>query len=409
MFSDLTAQAPVRRGSNYLGRAIAIESREQLTNLQLQQYIDSIRASVGVSNVAFDSFFLPLIGDFTNYVQLLPSVPEAPLGSLLLEALVRVDYVMKRWTQGRRSKDVMLLYAGFSASLLIDIDKIFQSYQVNLLDKKGDLVGHWNPFTGPMNHEAQFYSLLPHYRDPFNFKASIAHVLAKQLIGSTIYETLADDRALYYEWLGLLSRLSGVDGVFAQLFGLYKDPELIETIKAALEEAFFEPTFLDNDGNDYALTFLNWLRDEIGEGKLIVNEQDSGIHLVEQGVFIDSGLMVRYLRESALGCGFLQLYYQFMGLMGISRSEINGEQFAEVFSENPSENINFKKGAWLSGRRKHIGAVKEGIIVKNATVISHLIELGGRSLYIKSEANHRSTLVTGVSSLKSKDTTVTVK
>lgn len=411
MFLDLTAQAPVQLGSNYPGRAIQIQLNHQLINPQLQHLIDSIRLSIGVSTAVFDSFFLPLIHRFIDYVQLIPSVPQSQLGSLLLEGLVRVEYGMHHWVEGRRSQDIMFLYAGFSAALLLDIDKIFQLYQVNLLDKRGDLIGCWNPFSGPMTSDAIYYVLVPNYRDSFEFKSSIAHVLAKHLMGHSIYEALSDDRSLYYEWLALLSQSNTANGVFAQLLGLFKDPDLLEKIKAALEEACFDPVFLEGYDNEIGLAFLNWLREQIDEGKLVANQQDSDIHLVEQGVFIDSSILVRFLRESAARYGFLQLYYQFMGLMGISRSEINGGQFAEIVLENPSEDSKFKKSTWLSGAKVNGGnpIKKEGIIIKNVSVISYLLQSSNRSVFVQSVAVKRKDFIIDVPSLKSKESAATSK
>jgi hypothetical protein len=320
MFSASTSssQKDLSNSINYPGRAIELRPYRQLMTPWVLRKIEDIREVLSVSEQLFDAFFLSLIDRFIDFVQLLPSLPSAPLGSLIAEGLCRAEYCLRYWLEGRRRSDVLELYAAFSVALLYDVDQVLQSFQVNLLDARGDFMGHWNPLLGTMLEAgANYYVIVPLYRDKTMFRAEASALLVRQLIGKDIYQSLSSDRVFYFDWLAMFSSAQNPGGIFSQFIELFKNNELLLRLKKLKDQCDFKVSLLENYNLEDALLFIQWLKNEINSGRLSFNRPGDLLQILDRGIFIDPKCLARYV-QTVLGgrVSFIQILHQLRRLIG---------------------------------------------------------------------------------------------
>lgn len=373
MFTASSPQSYATKCVNYPGQAIELQSCGSLITPWVLREIEEIRNILGFSEQLFDAFFLSLIYRFIDFVQLLPSTPTAPLGSLLSEALCRAQFCLRHWVEGRRRGDVLELYAGFSAVLLFDVDRVLQSFQVNLLDSAGDFMGYWNPLFGTMHEaSASYYVIVPLYRDKSLFRSEISALLVRHLIGKDIYQTLSSDRAFYFDWLALFTDTSQTNSVFSQLIELFKNNDLLAKLKKAQSEIDFEASMLDAYSIEDALQFVQWLNNEVKAGRISYNRPGDLLQILHRGVFIDPRLLARYAKNVLSGrLSFMQLFHQLRRMMGATDLSIaQSTGLTPVSFRNVDTLANSLRGGGQQSAslNSHEGLIKEGIVLRDVAL-----------------------------------------
>ena len=372
MFSASSPQSGASRCVNYPGRAIEVQSCASLITPWVLRKIDSIRDILGFSEQLFDAFFLNLIYRFIDFVQLLPSAPSAPLGSLIAEGLCRAEFCLRHWVEARRRGDVLELYAGFSAVLLFDVDRVLQSFQVNLLDEQGDFMGYWNPLFGTMHDSsASYYVIVPLYRDKTVFRSEISALLVRQLIGKDIYQSLSSDRSFYFDWLALFSDANHTNSVFSQVIELFKNNDLLLKLKQVHVGLDFQISMLDAYSVEDALLFVQWLKAESQAGRISVNRPGDLLQILDRGAFVDPKLLARYVKNVLSGrISFMQLFHQLRRMMGATDLSIAQSTGLTQVSLQSIDSLakSLRDGSEHSASNSHAGVVKEGIILREVAL-----------------------------------------
>ena len=306
-------------------KAIKIKNFIELLTPAVKAKIADIKELLPITSEVYAGVFEPLIEQIIIYVQLIPQSYNENLGSMLYTALLRTEWILNHWQMPKPAdeNDYWDIYVVFSAALLKNIDRIFQYYQINLLDSDGGFLRYWMPYTGSMLGQGAYYTLLPLYTDNRNYSPEIIAILAKQMISNDVYQLLASNQNLYYQWLALIKGESHPYGTFDAVLALFKDERLHGFLKENADGGGFNAEYLDGFDLQYGVDFLDWLRKETADGNLAVNTDDASVHVIRQGIFIEPSVLVEYLRRSATHCPFMKAWLQFVSAMGGYNIDIN--------------------------------------------------------------------------------------
>jgi hypothetical protein len=299
-------------------KAIKVKNFIELLTPPVKRKIKDIQKLLPVTAEVYAAIFEPFIEQIIMYMQLLPQSHHQPLGSMLYTSLLRTKWILENWQIPKPvdDHDFWNIYVVFTAALLKDLDRIFQYYQINLLDDKGQFLRHWLPYSGAMLGQGSYYTLLPLYVTSKQFSPEIIALLARQIISSDVYKALAANKDLYFQWLALIKGESHPLGTFESVLSLLKNEELKRYLQKHVDEGGFNADYLDNFDLHYGIDFLDWLRKEISDGNLDINIADAGVHVVSNGIFIEPSVLVEYLRRLAVHSSFLKAWLQFVSAMG---------------------------------------------------------------------------------------------
>ena len=299
-------------------KAVKIKNYIELITPAIKHRIKAVHAAAKVSDTVFATIFEPLIEQVIMYYQLLPRTSNENLGSLTLTALVRAEMVLQKWERPVQyaDNDFWEIYVVFSAALLKDLGHIFQYFRINLLDKDGNALKQWNPLSGPMLGQGEYYSMLPLYVDVSDCTPEVVAILARQLISPDVYAALAVNRDLYYQWFALLKAEKHLYGRFDNVLQLFKDEDALKDALINFSDIISQAEFLDNYDLQHGIEFLDWVNKELKNGNLDINITEAGLHILRDGLFIEPSLIVEFLRRNAIHSSFLQSWLQFVRLMG---------------------------------------------------------------------------------------------
>jgi hypothetical protein len=359
--------------------AIKVKNFIELLTPSVKRKIKDIQKLLPVTAEIYAAIFEPFIEQLMIYMQLLPRSHNEPLGSMLYTSLLRTEWILNNWQMPRPvdDNDFWYIYVVFTAALLKDLDRIFQYYQINLLDDNGQFLRHWLPYSGAMLGQGSYYTLLPLYVTTKQFSPEVIALLARQIISSDVYKALAANRDLYFQWLALIKGESHPLGTFESVLSLFKDEELRMYLQKHVDEGGFSADYLDKFDLHYGIDFLDWLRKEISDGNLDVNIVDAGVHVVRNGIFIEPSVLVEYLRRSAVHSSFLKAWLQFVNVMGgynIDPNKPSTYMHQASFVDNSIDSGNKRyivsAGLLSDGVRQHkeVKTHREGIVIPRETI-----------------------------------------
>lgn len=310
-----------------------------------------------------------LIQQFFEFVQVLPQKPNGVLGSLLNYGLARASLVFQRFCQQRVKRITPLLkYAVFSAALLKDVGKIISQQHIILADKDGNYLNDWNPLSGSMVGQSEFYKIYQIAHRYLRIESEVTPLLAQRIIPREAFLWLSSDLAVFSDWLAALLGEEGVGGKeITWALSLIKQEDFINTLTtldgASLELVASEETAL-------AEAFLAWLKEKIASGELAVNTEDAGIHVVEDGVFLEKKLFKQFCDISHITANIQIVFMQFGNLMGIPKKCGSDFLHAKYFSEDNAAGVS--KTSAFSGMlsQQRVGQqLREGMVLCSTDLI----------------------------------------
>jgi len=261
------------------------------------QVLKEIRALSEVPDDTYDDLYKKLIVDFVEFVQLLPVNNEARLGSLLDEGLWRGMYVLQLQQHSKEEDqeiEPVMDYVVFSAALMFDIGCVIEDRTVVISDRDGGFVRYWFPYNGPMGGDDGYYKIRRGGGVPPWVSKKTVTLLARQIMPEVGFNWIAEDPYALNVWLALLNN----DRDSAGAFGLNFDKviELLRTFRTSQDFFMmpFEVDVTESEANALGEDFLEWLRKNLEEKKLTVNQKDSVIFLTKKGMFIDQVVFKRF-------------------------------------------------------------------------------------------------------------------
>lgn len=276
---------------------------------------------------AFTTFYLPVIERFSEYVQVLPSKHQGPFAALngfLDYSLSRATYALtfalthlyagqKNFYQLKpKSYSALELYTTFTAALFLNIEQLISHYEIKLYDSNKNFMKVWNPFEGSMQEQdAVFYRFQNvNTSTAYYFIASAlsSFILSKHNSTKKGFDWMTQHSNIYESWLAFLNHDEGERIPISALLGLipFADKQAIDKKLQFLKERKQNQSSLFYDNQRYSKQtetfqhtlgnqFLNWLKERIALGKLIINQnKDSQIKKTREGILIDRSELIHF-------------------------------------------------------------------------------------------------------------------
>lgn len=306
----------------------------------------------------FDRSYAMLLTHFMEFVQVLPHKSNGILGSLLNYSLSRTVATFQKYCQLRKDQTTPLLkFAVFSAALLKDVGRVVSNQRVVLVDHDGEYLKEWNPLSGSMVGQSDFYKMYQLAASYLRIEAEITPLLARQLIPREIFLWLSSDLLVFSDWLAALLGQEGVGSKeLTWALSLIKRDDILailNTIDGASVNTHMPAA------TEYGEAFYQWLKEAIEKNELPINTEDAGIHVVSEGLLIEKRIFQHFIAISRFPAfaNFLMIYTQFAKVMGIGK--IGGADYINATYMSPGESAHLTtfSGGTRKGRITHEGMV----------------------------------------------------
>jgi hypothetical protein len=247
----------------------------------------------------FNYFYLPIIQKFADFVQDIPLIQHVFLNqqiNFLERGLERSSRTLSLCLEfffpqevnfsNISEKNTLWIYAIFTAALFLDIGKLAVKYSIKLYkNEEEDSFKKWNLHLGAIN-EAYKYQIDYIKENLDNLKHAITPILARQILNSATnislegegFNWIASDLNVLETWLNLLSGKE--DRIPMTSFMSMVPRAEIEVLENTRISAQIQTT--DPAGE----AFLQWLRKELADGKILINEKDAKINVSNEKIFI---------------------------------------------------------------------------------------------------------------------------
>jgi hypothetical protein len=297
-----------------------------------ENYLKKINELVRMPQEHFDVLYAQLVDNFVEFAQILPMRYREHLSGIMQEGLrhglIALELLFE--TSPHRPQPIYI-YAVFSMALLADMVKIIATQKVMVSDENGVYIDEWCPFTGSMVEQgAQYYKIREYggYREAFLNSAN--PLLAQRVMPELGLRWLASNPRIFDMWLAVLTGHEDWAGELGFLLKL---------LKRHLEEKEKQlGLWLDNVPMDFTEPedvaagekFLEWLKDALEKEKISVNEHDSFVHILDDGVFIQTPDVYdafNHVYSSYRDFIVLQKQFNYLGITKLSGSDFRFEQY----------------------------------------------------------------------------------
>jgi hypothetical protein len=296
------------------------------------EIIKPYRGLMGFENARYDSLCDTLLINLANYLQDLPETRNSYFssrGGFLNHAFSRCSaaltaarayFVNEEGLPAKLLSDEQQLwmYALFTAALLKGIGKIYVDFNVELFDNKGEFIGQWQVFDGPMRDQhAYFYDYdfdVP-YQEIFRHRVTL--MLARQVMPKEGYLWLASNKDVLSIWLALLeddSRSAGTLGMILDkadalainrffhertLQGYHHEGEgnPLQQKKTTFNLPQRELSDLMKEGKipQAGIEFVKWLNRSLLTARVMVNQ--APLFMVPGGLLMSPDVFKLFIRE----------------------------------------------------------------------------------------------------------------
>lgn len=280
-----------------------VKAETLLSSIQREKIINDIKMLAEAPQAHYAALYKALFDNFAEFVQILPVNNEARLCSILDEGLLRALFVLQAFLgkRGEGGVEPIMVYVMFSAGLLFDLGSILEDRSVVISDRDGTFVKQWYPHEGAMRVTDGYYKIRRGGGYPPWLGRRATPLLARQVMPEIGYAWIAKDARAFDIWIALLNYEREGAGEFTIYFD--RALEMLEEFKTQqdfyakfpinAEEISPKETELGED-------FVQWLREAIEKGELSINRNDSDIHRIEEGLFVNIvDLFERFIKVSA--------------------------------------------------------------------------------------------------------------
>lgn len=316
----------------------------------------------------FDRSYAKLIQHFMEFVQVLPHETSGIIGSLLNYSLARAVAVFQKYCQVRKGHLTPLLrFAVFSAALLKDVGRVLSNQRVVMVDETGEFHRDWNPLSGSMIGQTDFYKLYPISASYLRLESEVAPLLARQLIPHDVFLWLSSDLPIFADWLAaLLGEEGAASKEITWALALIKREDIIAILNS-LDTPLIEGQI--PAATEHGEAFYQWIKQGIERGDIAVNTDDASVHVVNEGVLIEQKLFKQFADMSKSPVNFAVVFTQFGNLMGIASK--GGSDYLHAAYFSPSEsNTSFTTFSGTMGHKTRSGP-REGVVVNSDAIFIH--------------------------------------
>ncbi|MCH9770048.1 MAG: TraI domain-containing protein [Gammaproteobacteria bacterium] len=298
------------------GRVLPVlTAQDLLGSSRHKAYLERLRDLCDIGQEHFDALYIPLVNQFSEFVQLLPTQHNGALGGLLNEALARALGVLVQLRSTAEVKDPLIDYALYSAALLVDISKLVISHRVVFCDKTGKFEDFWRPFAASMLGQAKYYKIYAIAPTLQRIETAITPLLARQLLPEIGFKWLSHDLKVFAEWLDALAEDARSGSKLAQILTLFRQDDLQEILQR-LQQAGFDVEQIIPSATEHAEAFLNWLRQGLENGDIKFNSKDADVHVLAEGLLIEDKLFKEFADRYKESVNMMVVKNQFRDLLG---------------------------------------------------------------------------------------------
>ncbi len=292
----------------------SLSARKLLAAGRHQGLLHSLRQITGISKQDFDRLYQSTIDRFVEFVQVLPSQNNAALCGLMNEGLARGTVALQTMiSQQGKTVDHLLNFAAFTAGLFLDVSKTVMNQQVILTDEQGEYSSDWDPFAGAMA-QGEFYKLYPLSSALQRLDNVIKPMLARQIMPPVAFQWLTADLQVFADWLDALTGDRAQGGRLAHTLGLMPLEDILDLINTLVQVPL---DLRESSANQYGEQFFQWLVDALNNNDIKVNSADGGVHVVDEGLFIEEKLFKQYAEMMKIPVNDKVVFAEFGNMFGI--------------------------------------------------------------------------------------------
>ncbi|WP_143549617.1 conjugal transfer nickase/helicase domain-containing protein, partial [Rickettsiella grylli] len=255
----------------------------------------------------FKNLYLPVIKKFSEFVQEIPFMQPGFFNHKInflerglersarsLSLCLNYFFPEKNNLMGLSCRDDLSLYATFTAALFLDVGQLVVEYNTVLYNKKSYPLKNWSPFTGSMLGLGYYYKTDFIKENYNNLQPLITPILARQILECAYpcsletegFHWIASDLKILEMWLHLLS--GNEDRIPMTSFMSMVPRAEIELIEHSRLSAQIETTEPSGEA------FLQWLRKEIADEKILINEKEAKINIADGKILISTELFQEF-------------------------------------------------------------------------------------------------------------------
>lgn len=331
-----------------------LPAKSLLSSLQRQNYLNDIRALSKIPQNYYDALYQPLIDNFVEFVQILPSNNEAKLYSMIDDGLLRGLYALKLQNEEGNAKiDHLMNYVLWSAGILLYVGDIVKDRTIMISTKQGAFISEWNPYEGSSLPPDGYYKIKRGGGSQAWLCKRTNAVLGKQLLPEVGFNWISKSTNALNLWLSLLYGDDKGSESWTLFFSRVND--LLEKFKDSKEFINkIDIEIIEAKETALAEDFLEWLKKGIENGLISVNEKGSDIHKIKEGVLIKLaslitkfsekyGFSAEQVREQIDKLGLTQdveiMQYQSLtsDQTKTQQSQLNGKAFSMFGPKMPSD------------------------------------------------------------------------
>ncbi|WP_240992248.1 conjugal transfer nickase/helicase domain-containing protein [Rickettsiella grylli] len=284
-----------------------IQSADDLLNKKnTLERVETIKSFIPSSN-QFKNLYLPVIKKFSEFVQEIPLMQPGFFNHKInflerglersarsLSLCLNYFFSEKNNLMGLSCRDDLSLYATFTAALFLDVGQLVVEYNTVLCNKKSYPLKNWSPFTGSMLGLGYYYKTDFIKENYNNLQPLITPILARQILECAYprsletegFHWIASDLKILEMWLHLLS--GNEERIPMTSFMSMVPRAEIELIEHSRLSAQIETTEPSGEA------FLQWLRKEIADEKILINEKEAKINIVDGKILISTELFQEF-------------------------------------------------------------------------------------------------------------------
>lgn len=321
----------VKNGSLYP----VLSYNDLLAHPKRRLLLEKIKKNTYLDDENYALLYEPLIEYFIEFVQALPYHVGGMPGSLMDYSLERGELALRLFDEKfTENLDPLQAYALFSAALLQDVGRVMSQQKILFCDEQGGFIAEWLVCEGSMIGKTDYYRLRFLDQEWVGLAQAVTPILARQLMPPLGFTWLWDDHFTFRIWLAMLTGEGQVGGSLVELLQLVNAQLEAEHKKQALPPLGI--TVVEPEQGELGDDFLNWLKQQLSEGKLI-NQPASPMHILETGdLFMEWPQITKLFSESyGQNVAWQDVWKQFynLGFTPISWENITFEQYFAKYPE----------------------------------------------------------------------------
>lgn len=322
---------------------------------------------------------------FVEFVQVLPTQNNDPLCGLMNDGLMRGINSLDHLLRDHNDAPPLERYAVFTAAVLKNVANVVVNQKIFITDEQGATIKEWRPFSGSLaeDDEAEYYKIIPLSLMYQRVSHAITPLLARQLLPEKGFSWLTSDMRIFVDWLDALRGDDGEGGGrIVHTVQLYRHGG-IETSIDSLPAVNFN--LEESPATHYADSFFAWLKEALANGQIKVNTADAGVHVTQQGVFIEIGAFKQFIDLHVnVPVNMFAVYQQFGNLFGLTKLSGIDYRVEQLFSEYPDFAQNKNKGNFVSPLSVRTHQIRDGVMIRDAGLIFMNGEAPAVTPYLKS-------------------------